>query len=153
MNIRLFNKPYWLRRAGVQKLVKGYLVSGYEDIAASLHVHPLGTNQILALPEGERKMKRLEGHGEIELHVGDEAENRKGDLLYYHGDWYECLSCQLYDHTMLSHYNYQFALVPRDASGAADLKPPVGEPTLTPTEPEGPKDEDEAPEEEPGGGV
>ena len=101
MNIRLFNKLYWLRRAGVQKLVKGYLVSGFEDMVVSLHVHPLSTNQIMALPEGERKMKRLEGHGEIELHVGDEAENRKGDLLYYQGDWYECLSCQLYDHTML----------------------------------------------------
>lgn len=139
MNIRLFNKLYWLRQAQEQKLVKGHLVSGYEDVAVSLHVHPLSTNQIQALPEGERKMKRLEGHGEIKLNVGDEAQNRKGDLLYYHGDWYECLSCQLYDHTMLSHYNYQFVLVPRDASGATDLEPPVGEPTLTPAEPKGRK--------------
>lgn len=153
MNIRLFNKLYWLRRAGVQKLVKGYLVSGFEDMAVSLHVHPLSTNQIMALPEGERKMKRLEGHGEIELHVGDEAENRKGDLLYYQGDWYECLSCQLYDHTMLSHYNYQFVLIPKDASGATDLEPPVGEPTLTPAEPKGRKSKKAAAKGRAGGGA
>lgn len=151
MNIRLFNKLYWLRRAGKQRLVKGYLVSGYEDITVSLHVHPLSTNQIQALPEGERKVKRLEGHGEIELHTGDEAENRKGDLLYYHGDWYECVSCQMYDHTILSHFNYQFVLVPKDASGATDMNPPVGEPTLTPPKPEAP-DGEAAPETEQGGG-
>lgn len=151
MNIRLFNKMYWLRRAGKQRLVKGYLASGFEDIAVSLHVHPLSTNQIQALPEGERKLKRLEGHGEIELNVGDEAENRKGDLLYYHGDWYECVSCQMYDHTILSHYNYQFVLVPKDASGATDLKPPVGEPTPAPPEGEPPEDVEKPPEAEQGG--
>lgn len=137
----------------MQKLVKGYLVSGFEDMVVSLHVHPLSTNQIMALPEGERKMKRLEGHGEIELHVGDEAENRKGDLLYYQGDWYECLSCQLYDHTMLSHYNYQFVLIPKDASGATDLEPPVGEPTLTPAEPKGRKSRKAAAKGRAGGGA
>ena len=60
MNIRLFNKNYWIRRFGVQREVKGYLTSGHEDFVASLNVHPLGTDAIQALPEGERKLKRLE---------------------------------------------------------------------------------------------
>lgn len=128
MNIRLFNKNYWIRRFGKQKEVKGYLTSGYEDFVASLNVHPLGTDAIQALPEGERKMKRLEGHGEVALLVGNEEDNRKGDLLYYHGDWYECVSSQMWDHTILSHYNYQFILVPTDAGGSVDLDAPVGDP-------------------------
>lgn len=128
MNIRLFNKNYWIRRFGVQREVKGYLASGREDFVASLNVHPLGTDAIQALPEGERKLKRLEGHGEVALLVGDEEAGRKGDLLYYHGNWYECVSSQVWDHTILSHYNYQFVLVPTDAGGTTDLKAPVGDP-------------------------
>ena len=42
MNISLFNKLYWLRRAdGQQRLVKGYLVSDKKDWVVSIHVHPL----------------------------------------------------------------------------------------------------------------
>ena len=130
MNISLFNKLYWLRSEdGQQRLVKGYLVSDKKDGVVSIHVHPLGTDAIQALPEGERKLKRLEGHGSYKLNTGDQGANKKGDLLYYHGDWYECLSCQLHDHTMLAHFNYQFVIVPKDASGATDLKPPAGPPT------------------------
>ena len=130
MNIRLFNKLYWIRRFGKQKNVKGYLTSGREDFGASLNVHPLSTDQMQALPEGQRKVKRLEAHGEVELVVADEKQNHKGDLLYYHGDWYECVSSQVWDHTILSHYNYQFVLVPSDSSGTIDLEPPTGEPAL-----------------------
>lgn len=127
MNIRLFNKTYWIRRFGEQKVVKGYVTSGYSDFQASLHIHPLSTDQQQALPEGERTIKRLEGHGEIKLLVANQDLNRKGDLLYYHGDWYECVDCQLYDHTILWHYNYQFTPVPRDAARTPDIEKPPGE--------------------------
>lgn len=126
MNIRLFNKNYWIRRFDEQKEVRGYLTSGYHDFTASLHIHPLSTDQQQALPEGERKIKRLEGHGEIELIVANQDANRKGDLLYYHGDWYECVNSQLHDHTILSHYNYQFTPVPRDAARTPDIENPPG---------------------------
>ena len=72
MNIRLFNKTYWIRRFGEQKVVKGYVTSGYSDFQASLHIHPLSTDQQQALPEGERTIKRLEGHGEIKLLVANQ---------------------------------------------------------------------------------
>ena len=81
-------------------------------------------------PFEQRKVKRLEAHGAAGLVVADEKLNRKGDLLYYHGDWYECVSSQVWDHTILSHLNYQFVLVPSDAAGSIDLEPPVGTPVL-----------------------
>lgn len=128
MNIRLFNKDYWVRRFGKQTVKKGYVKAGYTDFVASINLHPLGTDEMAALPEGQRKLKRLEGHGEVELVVADEKTQRKGDMVYYHGSWYECESCQLWDHTILSHYNYQFVLVPDDAAGTTDLEPPVEKP-------------------------
>jgi len=128
LNIRLFNKNYWIRRFGTQRVVKGYLVSGNEDFVASLNVHPVGSDVMQALPEGQRHIKRLEAHGEIELKVANEEQNQKGDLLYYHDDWYECVSCQMWDHTILAHYNYQFVLCPTDVGKTTDLEPPLGAP-------------------------
>ena len=47
-----------------------------------------------------------------------------GDLLYYMGDWYECTAAQPWDHTVLSHLNYQFCLVPTDGTRASDIEDP-----------------------------
>lgn len=127
MNISLFNKPYTIRRFnGEQRIINGYITSHYEDFTASLHIHPLSDDTINALPEGERLIKRLEGHGNIELRSANQDSDQKGDLLYYDGDWYECESSVKYDHTLLSHWNYKFIIVPDDASGTTDTDPPKG---------------------------
>lgn len=105
----------------------------------SLNVHPLSTDQIKALPEGERKLKRIEAQGTDTLVVADEATGTKGDLLYYMGDWYECVSAQIWDHTILNHTNYQFVLVPKDASRSIDTEdPPTTDPNKPAEEPEYP---------------
>ena len=124
MNITLFNKKYWLRHFGEQKNIRGYLTAGRADRVVSLNVHPLSPDQQQALPEVERQVKRLEAHGTAELVVANDQTGTKGDLLYYHGDWYECVSAQLWDHTLLSHWNYQFVLVPPDAASTIDTAPP-----------------------------
>lgn len=129
MNITLFNKKYWVRRFGEQKEVRGYFTAGYSDFIASLNVHPMGTDQMQALPEGERKLKRLEAHGSDVLIVANQDTGVKGDLLLYGGDWYECVSAQKWDHTILSHLNYQFVIVPNDASKSVDTaNPPTADP-------------------------
>ncbi len=124
MNIGFFNKNYWLRRFGEQKIVKGYFGSDFSDVMVNIHVHPMGTDLLSALPEGERKVKHLEGHGNISLNVSDVKSQKKGDLLWYIDEWYECTVCQKYEQTFLSHYNYQFVQLPHDASGTADILPP-----------------------------
>ena len=63
MNITLFNKKYWVRRFKEPQNIRGYITADHEDFVASLHIHPMGSDAMLALPEGERKMKHLEGHG------------------------------------------------------------------------------------------
>lgn len=128
MNITIFNKKYWARRFGPQRNVKGYLTTTHEDFTVSLNVHPVGNDTIQALPEGERKIKRLEAHGTSVLKPSDHEGNIKGDLLFYHGNWYECISAAEWDHTVLNHINYQFVIVPKDAAGTIDLEDPIGEP-------------------------
>lgn len=94
MNITLFNKKYWVRRFKEPQNIRGYITADHEDFVASLHIHPMGSDAMLALPEGERKMKHLEGHGTDVLIPASEATGIKGDLLYYMGDWYECTVAQ-----------------------------------------------------------
>ena len=83
MNISIFNKKYWVRRFGEPKNVRGYITSGREDFVVSLHIHPMGSDAMQALPEGERKMKHLEGHGTDVLVPANQETGVKGDLLLY----------------------------------------------------------------------
>ncbi|MCD8397537.1 MAG: hypothetical protein LUD12_10240 [Lachnospiraceae bacterium] len=66
----------------------------------------------------------MEGHGTDILVAANQDAGVKGDLLYYHGDWYECVSAVEWDHTILNHWNYKFSLVPKDAAGTVDLEEP-----------------------------
>lgn len=131
MNIKLFNKPYWIRRFGQPVETDGYINETKEDLVVDLNVHPLGTDQLQALPEGERSVKRLEAQSSVQLVSANENTGVKGDLLFYHGLWYECVSSQAWDHTLLSHWNCQFVLIPDNASRALDISnPPSEEPSM-----------------------
>lgn len=120
-NITLFNKKYRVRRFDDERIVKGYFTATHRDFTVSLHVHPSGADTIQANPEGARKVKRLEAHGTVILRAADQDTGQKGDLLYYHGAWYECISAVEYEHTLLSHWNYVFVIVPNDAAGTVDI--------------------------------
>ena len=122
MNISIFNKKYRLRRFDEQREVKGYLTASHTDCTVCIHIHPSGTDALTANPEGARTVKKLEGHGNCPLVASNADTNTKGDLIWYQGAWYECVSSQLYDHTPLSHYNYLFIKVPLDGSRINDIK-------------------------------
>lgn len=126
MNIRLFNRKYPLRRFREPHEVRGYMVSGYDDTVVSIHVHPSGGDQVSDRDgAGESVARRLEGHGEVEIRISDRDTGTKADMLYFNGRWYECVSCELWFHTILTHYNYRFALVPDNAEGSKiDFDPP-----------------------------
>ena len=74
MNISLFNKEYTVRRFEVPQIVKGYVSTPHHDFKASLHIHPVSEDTINALPEGERLIKRLEGHGSVPLLSADHSK-------------------------------------------------------------------------------
>ena len=133
MNIEIFNQNYWVRRAGEPYTVKGYWVYPTEDYVASLHIHPMGGLKLLTLPEGESISQRLEGHGSDKLNVsGELGDDSSADLLWYQGHWWECVSAvEWHDTGLLSHYNYEFALVTSNSSNTVSTEnPPEEDPDI-----------------------
>lgn len=118
MNIRLFNRSYTLRSFGESREIRGYMASGHTDRTVSIHVHPSGGDQVADRDgAGETVARSLQGHGEVEIKVSDRDAGTKADMLYFDGHWYECVSCEHWFHTLLTHYNYRFVLIPEHAEG------------------------------------
>lgn len=127
MNIRLFNRGYTLRRFTEGVEVRGYMSSGFEDLTVSIHVHPSGGDRISDREgAGEVLAEYLEGHGEVEIRISNREDGTKADMLWFNNHWYECVSCEHYFHTLLNHYNYRFALIPKLEEGSkAEFVPPL----------------------------
>lgn len=111
MAIGIFRRPYTVRRHGTQKIVNGYAVSGSIDITCRLNVQPLSSDELLALPEGERSDARVKTFGADRLIAADEHSGMPGDLLFFSGKWYECKSCVSWLHTPLKHYEAEFVVL------------------------------------------
>jgi hypothetical protein len=123
LSIGLFKRPYTVRKHGKQVIEKGYPSAPYTDVTARLDVQPLAPNELMALPEGERTVKRIKSFGPDKLASADNQAGVPGDRLFYRGEWYECKSSVRWDHTMLSHYRSDFALIneqPEPPGEAAD---------------------------------
>jgi hypothetical protein len=126
MNIGLFNEDYTVRRFGREaRNIRGKIVYDYTDITVSMHVHPLNYSQVWALPAGERRTNRIAAECSEKLYTSDQDKGIKADLLWYDGQWYECVSEAVHKDTILAHGNYQFVVVPTDAGGTTDTKPPL----------------------------
>lgn len=123
MLFSFFKKDYIVRRFGEETVVKGVSGSTHEDSVVALEdVQPLSSDELQALPEGERTVRRIKSIGSTKFTTADEESGTPGDWLYYNGRWYECKSCQLWDHTILAHYESEFVVVP---SGPATTLPEV----------------------------
>ena len=112
MLLNLFKHDYTVRRHTKQEIIGGYAACGYEEFVVSLNVQPLSSDEIQYLPEGERTKKRIKALGEVPLFPAEEESGRQGDELFYQGKWYECQSAHNWDHTGLSHWEYEFTLLP-----------------------------------------
>lgn len=106
----IFKKEYVLRQFEKQVVLKGYASAGYQDVILKLNVQPLGTKEILALPEGIRGMKRLTVIGSVEIHTADDRNGILSDRLFYKGNWYECESSEVWDHTPVGQTNATFVI-------------------------------------------
>jgi len=115
MAIGLFKKPYPIRRYTPQTFVKGYASSEWKDGTTRLNVQPLTPDELMALPEGERTIKRIKSFGAEKLASADEMTGTPGDRIFYIGYWFECKMSVMWDHTMLSHYRSEFVILPQQA--------------------------------------
>lgn len=117
MGIGIFRRNFVIRRFGEENIVSGYGVASYTDELTSLNVQPLSADELKALPEGERRTKRMKAFGDLVLSPADQSTGRRGDWLFYQGNmdpeghWYECVSSLGWDHTMLHHCRSEFVQV------------------------------------------
>lgn len=107
MNISIFNKEYAVRRYTQD--------GGYEESTVSVHLHPQENGSGTPWAESQGIVRHISGHGMVPLREADMENGTRADRIFYMGRWYECTSSVLYDRTVLSHYNYQFIVVPEDA--------------------------------------
>lgn len=113
----LLRRRFLIRRFEPDEIVDGYAVANYMDITTKLNVQPLNSDESKALPEGERRVKRMKAYGDLLLAPADQSTGRRGDWLYYKGSmdpdghWYECVSCTGHDHTILAHCKSEFVQV------------------------------------------
>lgn len=109
----LFKHQYVLRQMMADTMVMGYSApGGHKDQIIALDVQPLSSDDLQALPEGLRTVKRVKTLGGMAFTVADEENDVQGDRLFYEGKWYECTSCHKWDHTLLSHYEAEFVEMP-----------------------------------------
>ena len=116
---RFFRRTYTLRRHGEQKIVNGHAVNSYNDFTASLNVQPLSNseaNNLRVLSEGERTVEKLKVFGAVPIVSADEHSGTQGDLLYFHGKWYECKSSVNWIHSPLRHYETVFVIISDQSS-------------------------------------
>ena len=111
MGITIFRRTFTIRRFGEDELIDGYAHTTYEDTETLLDVQPLSADELMALPEGERRTKRLKAYGDLVFTTADQATGRRGDWLRYNDRWYECVSSIYWDHTMLAHCKSEFVEV------------------------------------------
>ena len=112
MIVDIFRKKYTVRRHSKQQIVRGHAVYDYEELQTLLNVQPLNPDEIQALPEGERSVKRVKAFGDYPLTAADQFSGRPGDWLFYKCSWYECKSCVERDHTPIGHFRSEFVIVP-----------------------------------------
>ena len=129
MYIGLFKRQYTMRVYKEQTVSGGHASAPFKDIVVRLNVQPLTPDELMALPEGERTVKRVKTFGPEMLASADEYTGTPGVRLFYRGYWYECKSSVLWDHTLLSHYRSDFVILPQ-----REQEPPPEEVQNTPGE-------------------
>ena len=108
----LFKKLYTVLVYGAQTITRGYAAANYKPVTMRLDVQPLTPDEMMALPDGARTEKRIKTFGPDKLTSADEFTGTPGARLFYNGQWFECKSSVMWDHTLLSHYRSDFTILP-----------------------------------------
>ena len=83
--LKIFRRSFTIRHFGDEEIVDGYGYATYEDREVLLNVQPLSADELQALPEGERRTKRLKAYGNYTFTTADQSTGKRGDWLFYCG--------------------------------------------------------------------
>ena len=122
--LNLWKRQYVLRRYTKQKNRRGYYSRGFTETQVMLDVQTVSSDAVVT-KEGKRNTKVIKAFGSFPIKAADVKTGVQGDRLFFEGEWYECTSCVLKEHTPLVHYRSQFTLV-SEAVSETDLSTPDG---------------------------
>lgn len=71
--LKIFRRSFTIRHFGDEEIVDGYGYASYEDKQVILNVQPLSADELQALPEGERRTKRLKAYGDYQFTTADQS--------------------------------------------------------------------------------
>lgn len=114
MKIKIFRRPYTIRKYGVQTVIDGYASAAYADSVVRLNVQPQAPDNMEPDPAGDHTVKLLKSWGSDKLTSANDFQGIPGDMLFYNGLWYECTSSVMWDHTILAHYQSDFVVLPAE---------------------------------------
>ncbi len=110
--MNIFKLDYTLRTFSRQSTVNGYaVIASYTDRQVKLDVQPVVNTDLRELPEGGRAGKTIKSYGDFPVQTADVKQGYRADLLFYDGEWYECVSSSYYEHTPLRHWKSLYVRV------------------------------------------
>ena len=109
--VAFFKKPYRVKRYSQNIVVDGYIASGYAEIDPVFLDVQEDTKRSSADEFGKRSTSNIRAFGQFPFRPA-EAPDKKGDLILYKDQWYECVSCAERRNTLLQHYDSSFTLKP-----------------------------------------
>ena len=81
MLFTFFKRDYIVRRFGKETVVEGFSAAPYEDSVLKLEdFQPLSADEIQALPEGQRSIRRIKSIGTTQFTPADEKTGVRGVL-------------------------------------------------------------------------
>lgn len=109
-----FRKPQTITRttAGAYSNVTGYFVDGVtSNLTIQASVQPMSGEDMKTLPEGKRLSDFVKVYTDSDLQVLGEVAGLIADRLAWRGHTYECISADVRQMDVISHFKYIFSKV------------------------------------------
>ena len=107
MGLGLWKRKHLLRRFKDPEIRGGHVFEGYEDIYFRADFQTTERTTSTGL-DGDYSTQRLKVFSDMEIHVADDRNGTRGDMVWHQGKWFECKSSRLSENTFLKHWTSTF---------------------------------------------
>lgn len=112
--MNVFKKPYTIRRYGKKTWENGLPRSNYKDYTVYLDIQPQGDGTTRN-GDGHWVTRNVKAYSDVPLVVADPDNGIDGDRVLINGRWYECVGCEYWGNTILTHYECSLTAVEEEA--------------------------------------
>lgn len=105
--MKFLKRKHLLRRFSAPQNTRGYISTPYSDYTFLADIQTLEDTSITT-SDGTRSIQRLKVFCDEEILVENQANQQKGDRVWFQNKWFECKSCRLSENTPLRHYTATF---------------------------------------------